>query len=264
MRAPKWLALALAAALAWPAAAQQAPAKVNQPWFMQGRLTSAVSVTTSSAATALPSAGFVAWATNTGSNDAYYALGTSNSVSTTTSTGAYLKAGACLSIDLYPLGAAAPYSYIALIGSGGSTTVTIETGTGQPGCASMFDGTTPEVASPCKTGTPIPVPISQTTSTQILPLASGKKNYICSILTTGADAESFSLVEGTGSVCASNTTAIIGGTTAAAGNNFQAGGGYAFTGGGYPVAAGTNASYNVCLLQSGTGRVAGVAMIVQQ
>ena len=125
-------------------------------------------------------------------------------------------------------------------------------------------GQTAVVANPCMSSVLIPVPISQATSTQILALATSKKNYICSIFTVGSDAENLSLVEGTGSVCGTGTTAIIGSTTSANGPNFAANGGFATAGGGYPIAAGTNASYNVCLLQSGTGRVAGVAMIAQQ
>ena len=124
------LALAL---LLWtaPALAQNAPEKVNQPWFMLGRLTSGVSVSGSSGATALPAAGQTLWLYNTGANDAYYSLGTSNAATTSAAIGDYLKAGTCTAVDLYPLGANGRYTYVAMISASG-TTVTVETGMGQP------------------------------------------------------------------------------------------------------------------------------------
>jgi hypothetical protein len=148
------IAVSLAVLLAPVAAlAQQAPAKVEQPWFPQSKLTSPISVTTSSAASALPSKGLIAWLCNTGSNDAYLGFGTANTISTTVATGSWLKAGTCAAYDLYPIGQPGPFTYVAIIGNGGSTTVYAEAGLGTPpgtlggsgGASSVTQGTTPWV-----------------------------------------------------------------------------------------------------------------------
>jgi hypothetical protein len=114
------------------ASAQLAGEKVRQPWLMLSKLTSPISVTTSSAATQLPSMGLELWACNTGTFDAYLGFGTANTVSVTVATGSWLRAGGCAAYDLYPPGNAAPYTYVAAIGSGGSTTIYLEAGVGQP------------------------------------------------------------------------------------------------------------------------------------
>lgn len=115
-----------------PVSAQNASEKVRQPWLMLSKLASPISVTTSSAVTQLPSLGLALWACNTGTNDVYLGFGTANTVSVTVATGSWLKAGTCAAYDLYPPGVAGPYTYAAIIGSGGSTTVYVEAGVGQP------------------------------------------------------------------------------------------------------------------------------------
>lgn len=100
-------------------------------------------------------------------------------------------------------------------------------------------------------------PISQTTSTQLLAGVPGKRLRVCSVFVVGADAENLSFVEGTGSVCGTSTLAIIGGTTAANGPNFLAGGGATDGIGAGTIAAQALSGNNFCLLQSGSGRVAG-------
>lgn len=122
------------------------------------------------------------------------------------------------------------------------------------------------VANPCLTGTLVYIAISQATSTQVASLGgSSKKNYVCSLFIVGADAENVSIVEGTGTVCATTPSAIIGGTTAANGPNFAANGGATLGNGSAPIAAGSLTSLNnVCILQSGTGRVAGSMVLAQQ
>jgi hypothetical protein len=53
-------------------------------------------------------------------------------------------------------------------------------------------------SDPCQNGTPVPVPISQTTSTQLINGGGASTvNYICAIITNGSDAENLSLIEGT-------------------------------------------------------------------
>jgi hypothetical protein len=108
-------------------------------------------------------------------------------------------------------------------------------------------------------------PISQATSTQLFAGTSAKTTYICSIVLNGSDAENISLVEGTGTVCATSIAAVIGGTTAAAGMNLAANSGFGLGNGGYTIAsASAVAADNICLLQSGSGRVAGVLTYVKQ
>lgn len=262
----KIISALIAIGLASPVCAQNAPEKVVIPWFMLSKLSSQISVTTSSAASLLPSSGHILWACNTGANDAYLSFGNTNSVTTAVATGTKLASGTCSAYDLYPIGQqGAPFTYVAAIGNGGSTSIYVETGIGQPPQTLGSSGGGSSSTDPCNsTATKVLVPISQTTSAQLLALSSGKKNYICAISITTADAESVSLVEGTGSVCGTGTAAIIGGTTAVTGLNFLAGGSFAFGNGAGTIAAGTNVSFNVCLLQSGTGVVAGVISAVQK
>jgi hypothetical protein len=118
---------------------------------------------------------------------------------------------------------------------------------------------------PCTTLAKTPVPISQTANTKLVTKVSAKKTYICSIMVVAADAENVSLVEGTQTTnpCDTSTAAIIGGTTAAAGPNLAANGGWTLGAGGFSVAFGANNNFDVCLFQSGSGRVAGVLTYVQ-
>ncbi len=99
--------------------------------------------------------------------------------------------------------------------------------------------------------------ISQPTSSRLFQASPANKNYICSIAIVPADAENVSLVEGTGALCATNISPIIGGTTPANGLNLVAGGGIAWGSGSGTVTKGYTAGQDLCLLQSGTGRVSG-------
>jgi len=85
---------------------------------------------------------------------------------------------------------------------------------------------------------------------------------------TSATAQNIALVEGTGSVCATNIFGLAGGTTAATGWNLAANGGLtkgAGSGTIYSPSADTNATAaNVCLLSSSTGQISGQITYVQQ
>jgi hypothetical protein len=116
---------------------------------------------------------------------------------------------------------------------------------------------------PCSSLAKTSVAISQTAGTQLITGTSAKNNYICSIFALGADAENMSLIGGTGTVCATTSHAYIGGTTAANGPNFAANGGFVAVAGNATVVRGTTTAENVCLLQSGSGRVAGWITYVQ-
>lgn len=105
------------------------------------------------------------------------------------------------------------------------------------------------------------VAISQTTSTKLISSSSGKKNHICSlVLVTGA-AEIVNIVEGTGSVCGTSTTAIVGSTTVGNGMSFAANGGLSGIARTIP---GTGTTVDTCLTQDGSDRVAGYLTYVQQ
>lgn len=123
----------------------------------------------------------------------------------------------------------------------------------------------PIVGDPCQTNAKSYKAISQTTSTDLgIGGVSAKKTYVCHIFVAGADAENLSLVSGTGTVCATGIASMVGSTTAANGPNLSANGGFSIGNGGFSVSvSGTNAD-NVCLLQSGSGRVAGVMSYVAQ
>jgi hypothetical protein len=107
---------------------------------------------------------------------------------------------------------------------------------------------------PCAGPNKFNIPISQAANTKLLS-GPGRKLYLCSMLIVAADAENVSLVEGTGSTCGTGTLAIVGGTTAATGPNLPAGGGWQGGGGAGTIAV--TGGVDLCLFQSGSGRVAG-------
>jgi hypothetical protein len=119
-----------------------------------------------------------------------------------------------------------------------------------PAGANVIGYVTPD---PCSQIAKTNVNISQNASTQIIAGTSAKKTYICSaILLTDngvANAGQLSLVEGTGTVCASATGAIIGGTTS--GMNLSPSSGFAQgTGLGTVIPVLSASADNVCLLGS--------------
>ena len=121
-----------------------------------------------------------------------------------------------------------------------------------------------QVIDPCQANTVLFAPISQTGNAKYISAVSAKKNYICSIMLITADAESVSLVGGTGSTCGTNTEAVIGATTAANGPALAANGGWTMGNGKGSIAAGATTNEDVCLFESGSGRIAGVLTYVQQ
>lgn len=106
-------------------------------------------------------------------------------------------------------------------------------------------------------GAKINAAISQTTSSQVITGQPGQRVLICYAMIIGADAENLSIVEGTGAVCATGILAVMGGTTAATGPNFTAGSGYTGGGSNSTIHNTLIQGNNVCVLQSGSGRVAG-------
>jgi hypothetical protein len=97
------------------------------------------------------------------------------------------------------------------------------------------------------------VAINQTASTDLATLTNF--GYICSMVLISATAQNVSLVEGTGSVCATGTAALVGGTTAsiAVGAN----GGFSSVAA-FPWLKMKTSADHLCLFQSGTGNVSGI------
>ena len=117
---------------------------------------------------------------------------------------------------------------------------------------------------PCGVSLKGNVAISQTANTRLLVGVPGKRFYVCSFFVVGADAENLSVVEGTGTTCGTSTVAVIGGTTAAAGPNMAANAGWTQGIGLGTIAVAVQAGDDVCLFQSGSGRVAGNLTYVVQ
>lgn len=103
------------------------------------------------------------------------------------------------------------------------------------------------------------IPINQTASTDLK--TSVAKLHICSILIVSATAQNVSLVEGTGTTCATGISALLGGTTASMA--LAANGGFSQTTWRPFLVTKTTADH-LCLLQSGAGNVSGEITYVDQ
>lgn len=97
------------------------------------------------------------------------------------------------------------------------------------------------------------IAINQTSSTDLHTFTS--VGHICSIMLVSATAQSVSLIEGTGTVCASGTAAIIGGPSASMA--LAANGGFSMSND-RAVIKMANSADHLCLLQSGGGNVSGI------
>lgn len=128
-RAAVLIAGLIAGALMAVTAAADPGGPVYQSWQMLGRLASAVSVTGTSAATALPAGGLTARICNLGSVDAYVTLGTGDTVTTTATTGSWVKQATCMAYALRPV-PGLTYSYVAAITASSTTTLYVEVGNG--------------------------------------------------------------------------------------------------------------------------------------
>lgn len=108
-------------------------------WFPVAR--ASLSVSNVSARVAFGSTGPTAVLCNTGSVDAYYKLGTDNTVTVTTANGFLISAGNCLAVNLKPF--STQYTYVAGITISGTTTLYIESGVGNPAFASFVPTASP-------------------------------------------------------------------------------------------------------------------------
>lgn len=102
------------------------------------------------------------------------------------------------------------------------------------------------------------IAINQTAGTTVITGTSSKFTYICSVVLVNdasGSAQKVSLIEGTGTVCASGTPiGLMGGITASMG--FVAGGGVVSTSD-RPHFKGRTAADNICVVQSGSTNISG-------
>lgn len=100
--------------------------------------------------------------------------------------------------------------------------------------------------------------VSSATSVQVI-TAGGTNQfiYICSVGFGSIAGSTFSIVEGTGSTCATNIKAMSGGTTAAAGVGLAANGTFTEGSGTGAILKTAVAGDNVCIIAAGTGPLAG-------
>jgi hypothetical protein len=117
---------------------------------------------------------------------------------------------------------------------------------------------------PCQTPLKGNTAISQVANARLLSGGANRRVYLCSFFVVGADSENLSLVEGSGTTCGTGTTAIVGGTTAANGANMAANSGFALGNGQGTIAVSLTPGNDLCLFQSGSGRVAGNLTYVSQ
>lgn len=138
----------------------------------------------------------------------------------------------------------------------GSTWVLEPTGAGAaagaPRTVVAQDPSTAAGSAPCTSV----VAINQTASADVY--TSTAKVHVCSLVLFTATAQAISVVEGTGSICATGKAALVGGTTASStvGLQFFAGQGIAPTAG-VPFMQSKTTGDHICILQSGTGVVSG-------
>lgn len=115
---------------------------------------------------------------------------------------------------------------------------------------------------PCDGTLPTTKAISINADTLVISAASAKKTYICSgLLNANSAQETINIVEGTGSVCGTSKTALVGDTTDANGVTLAA------SGGGFTInrtIAGIGTNVDVCIMLGGTNRVSGYLEWVQQ
>lgn len=124
-----------------------------------------------------------------------------------------------------------------------------------------------KVADPCmfQAKTNLAVNVATAVSVQLVGLSTGQTIYICSLSLIGSTATVFSLTYGTGTACATSPTAVIGGATAttSVGLSLAANGGLTL-GNGQGTVALTGSGAELCLIQSGSGVIAGNLTYIQQ
>jgi len=121
----------------------------------------------------------------------------------------------------------------------------------------------PNNGDPCAKYVRVTAPINLTASGQIVTGVAGKQTYVCSMLISNAGAQNVAIVEGTGSVCATNTVGLAGGATAATGLQLAATQTIWFgPPGSFSIPTLTTGD-NICLLLSAATQVSGFLQYTQ-
>jgi hypothetical protein len=124
------------------------------------------------------------------------------------------------------------------------------------------------MADPCTYAAKTNVAINGTANVQLVAASvSGQKIYVCSALLVANALVAVSIVEGTGSVCATGPAAVIGSSTAVAATNglqLAANSGLSLGSGNATVAATATTNTALCLLVSSAVQVAGNITYVQR
>jgi len=268
-------ALALGLAMLVPAYAQTTPTPA--PYSVLGGQTT-LSVSNSSSSVALPATIIPYGAVtvfNTGTADAYMALGDSTVVATTSST--LIKAGMALTVW------ANTATYIAGITASSTATFVVYQATGPvnlvgaaaetiPGTVTANQGTTPWIvgtSDPCTSAAKSSAAISVTsaTTTSLVAVSGSTTVYVCgfamSIAPSATSADLASFEYGTGAACTS-PTALTG--TFGNGDLTSAAAVVPVTyGGGTQTVFKSAASAGICIVTAGTAvNVQGVLTYVQQ
>ena len=134
-----------------------------------------------------------------------------------------------------------------------------------PAGSNSIGSVTVNAADPCQGAMKSAAAFSGATGQfRIIAGAASKKTYICHISYRVSSAVALSVIEGTGTNCATGAAAMDGSTTAANGKAEAANGGEAAGNGAGDIMHAAVAADDVCLLQSGTATVAGRVTYVQQ
>lgn len=120
------------------------------------------------------------------------------------------------------------------------------------------------IGDPCQTTAKTTTPIGYTGNSLLISATASKKTYICHIAFVNASAETIALIEGTGTLCATGSVAIVGASPVANSMSFAANGGLSIGSGTASVAAASGTNTNVCFIKSGSGVSSGVVSYVQQ
>ena len=115
------------------------------------------------------------------------------------------------------------------------------------------------VADPCMREARIPISINQVAGTQLVTGTASERIFICSFHVITATAQNVALVSGTGTVCATSPSGVVGfgGSTAATGWNYAANGGIQMASSEWSYGKTDTDADNLCLLQSGAGQLSG-------
>lgn len=116
---------------------------------------------------------------------------------------------------------------------------------------------------PCQANAKVYLPVATTGSAQIITGTAAQKIYLCSVSMWAGGAETFSIVAGTGTVCATATVAVIGFTTGSGGMRVDTASPFFAGTGEVAIAATTVNGDNLCVLQAAAAALSGVITYVK-